>query len=542
MTKEKKVRAEDLAKGQRAISVAEFFEKNRHLLGFDNPTRALLTTVKEAVDNSLDACEEAKILPEIFVQVKEIKKDRYKIIVTDNGPGIVKKQIGPIFGKLLYGSKFQVFGGKQGRGQQGIGISAAVLYSQLTTGKPAKVTSKTSKKKQANVFDIKISTKTNEPEIISSSTTEWNKDHGTKIELELEARYVEKRASVLEYMKETAVVNPHASFVYIDPEGQKLKFPRVTDKLPKEAKKIKPHPYGVELGILQRMLKETKARSLKSFLRTEFDKVGSGTADEILKNAKLDGKILPRLITLEQANFLLRGMQGTKIMSPSTDCLSPIKAEILQKSLESEYDLDFAYAITRSPSVYRGNPFQIEVAIGYGGELPKEGTISLIRFANKVPLLYQQGACAITKAVTSVGWKSYGLSQSGRNMPQGPAIILVHMASVWAPFTSESKEAIAHYPQIIKEIKLALQEAGRALKLFVGKRKKAQLAKKKQEMFKNYAGELSISLAELTSKKKEALLKTILKVAKEKYDAVQIEEEKKTKIKKRKTGAFRREK
>ena len=532
-------KAEELAKKQRAISVAEFFEKNRHLLGFDNPTRALLTTVKEAVDNSLDACEEADILPDIFIQVKEIGTNRFKVIVEDNGPGIVKKQIGPIFGKLLYGSKFQTFGGKQGRGQQGIGISAAVLYAQLTTGKPAKVISKIGPKKPANVFYLKINTQINEPEVVSTEETEWDKEHGTRIELELEAKYIEKRASVLEYIKETAVVNPHASFVYIDPKGQKLKFPRVTNKLPKRPKKIKPHPYGVELGILQRMLNQTSARTLKSFLTTEFDKVGSGTADEILKNAKLDGKILPRLLTLEQAEALLKGMQGTKIMAPSTDCLSPIGADVLKKSLEAEYDLEFAHAITRSPTVYRGNPFQIEVAIGYGGELPKEGTVTLIRFANKVPLLYQQGACAITKAVTSVDWKKYGLQQSAGNLPQGPAIILVHMASVWAPFTSESKEAIAHYPEIIKEIRLALQEAGRALQLYVGRKVKRELAKKKQEMFKNYAIELAASLSDLTAKKKEEILKKLLKLAEKMYKSGEIETEEKIEIKKRKVGAFR---
>ena len=335
-------KAKELAAKQRAISVAEFFEKNRHLLGFDNPIRALLTTVKEAVDNSLDACEDADILPDILIQVKELGINRFKVIIEDNGPGIVRKHIGPVFGKLLYGSKFQTFGGKQGRGQQGIGISAAVLYSQLTTGKPARIVSRIGPKKPANVFYLKINTKTNEPEVISTEQTEWKKEHGTRIELELEAKYMEKRASVSEYIKETAVVNPHASITYVDPKDQKLKFPRVTDKLPKKSKQIKPHPYGVELGILQRMLKETKARTLKSFLTSEFDKVGSGTADEILKNAgKLDGKILPRLLTLEQADSLLKGMQGTKIMAPSTDCLSPIGAEVLKKSLEAEYDLEW---------------------------------------------------------------------------------------------------------------------------------------------------------------------------------------------------------
>jgi len=527
----------------RAISVAEFFEKNRHLLGFDNPIRALLTSVKEAVDNSLDACEGADILPEIFVQIQELGTTRYKMIVEDNGPGLPKEQVAPAFGKLLYGSKFVTFGGKQSRGQQGIGISAAVLYSQLTTGKPARIISKT-KKGQAQVIELKINVTTNEPEIVSHTTIDWDKEHGTRIEIEMEAKYAEKKASVLEYLKETAIVNPHASFVYIDPQGQKLELPRVTKELPRKPETIKPHPYGVELGILQRMLKETSSRALKSFLTTEFDKVGSGSADEILKTAGLDPKISPKFLTIEQADKLIKSMHGTKIMAPSTVGLVPINADILKKSLDSEYDLEFAHAVTRPPSVYRGNPFVIEVAIGYGGELPKEETVRLIRFANRVPLLYKQGDCALTKATLSVDWKNYGLNQSGSNMPVGPAIILVHIASVWAPFTSESKEAVANYDEIIKEAKLALQECGRQLQLFVGKKQKKELAGKKADMFKLYGIELAEALSILTGKDKDAIQKKLEKLTDDmlKLGAIEeaeVKEEEEKKKPKRKVGAFK---
>ena len=527
----------------RAISVAEFFEKNRHLLGFDNPIRALLTSVKEAVDNSLDACEGAEVLPEIFVQIQELGVTRYKVIVEDNGPGLPKDQIAPAFGKLLYGSKFVTFGGKQSRGQQGIGISAAALYCQLTTGKPVRIISKT-KKGDAQVIELKINVKTNEPEIITHTTIDWTKEQGTRVELEMEAKYTEKKASVLEYMKETAIVNPHATFVYIDPQGQKVEFARVTKELPKKPEAIKPHPYGVELGILERMLKETASRTLKSFLTTEFDKVGSGTADEILKNAGLDPKISPKFVTIEQTDKLVKAMHGTKIMAPSTVGLVPIGADVFKKSLESEYDLEFAYAVTRPPSVYRGNPFVIEAAIGYGGELPKDSSVKLVRFANRVPLLYKQGDCALTKATLAVDWKNYGLNQSGSNMPGGPAIILIHVASVWAPFTSESKEAVANYDEIIKEAKLALQECGRQLQLFVGKKFKREVAAKKKEMFENYSVELAVALADLTGKKKDEIEKDLLKIADEMLktgaiegkEAEAVKEEKKPK---RKLGAFK---
>ncbi|MEM2874075.1 MAG: DNA topoisomerase VI subunit B [Candidatus Nanoarchaeia archaeon] len=529
----------------RAISVAEFFEKNRHLLGFDNPIRALLTTVKEAVDNSLDACEGAKILPEILVQIKPISETRFRVIVEDNGPGLDKKDAPGAFAQLLYGSKFQVFGGKQSRGQQGIGISAAVLYAQLTTGQPTRVITK-QKGKPALVLELKIDVKTNTPIIVSESTIDWKKEHGTRVELELEAKYVEKRASVIEYIKETAVVNPHATITFVDPEGHKTVFKAITDKLPKEPQFIKPHPHGIELGLLLRMLKETSARTLRSFLITEFDKVGSGTADEILKTAGLDPKIGPKFLSTEQADKLIKAMHGAKVMSPTTTCLVPIGAELLKKSLSEEFELEFAHAVTRAPSVYRGMPFLIEVAIGYGGkELPPDQTVKLFRFANRVPLLYQQGACALTKAVTAVDWKSYGLQQSGDSLPIGPAIIIIHMASVWAPFTSESKEAIAHYDEIIKETKLALQECGRALQLYVGKKRRKQLAEKKADMFKLYSRELAEALSILTEVKKEEIEKKLMALTNEMLKLGAIEEteaaEEKEEGPKRKLGAFKGE-
>lgn len=527
----------------KAISVAEFFEKNRHLLGFDNPVKALLTTVKEFVDNSLDACEKGKILPEIFIQIKKLGDTRFKVIVEDNGTGIPKEHIGGAFGTLLYGSKFRAFGGVQARGQQGIGASAAVLYGQLTTGKPARIISKTKKDTQANVLELKIDVKTNKPDIISQTTINWEKQCGTRVELELEAKYAEKKASVIEYVKETAIVNPHATIIYIDPDGQKFEFKRVTEELPKEPEEIKPHPHGVELGLLLRMLKETSARTLKSFLTSEFDKVGSNTADEILKTANLDAKIGPKFLSVEQADRLIKAMHGAKVMSPTTSCLVPIGAELLKKSLEAEYNAEFIHAVTRAPSVYRGNPFLIEAAIMLSPDLPSDQNIKLFRFANRVPLLYQQGACALTEAVCSVDWKNYGLQQSGKNLPIGPAIVLIHIASVWAPFTSESKEAIAHYPEIIKEAKLALQEIGRALQFYLGKKKKVELAKLRTNIYKSYSEELASSLAALLDQPKEPLIKKVVAIVESMSATIKEEKEEKEVEKpkeiKRKIGAFR---
>ncbi|MFT4250152.1 MAG: DNA topoisomerase VI subunit B [Candidatus Woesearchaeota archaeon] len=484
--------AEELAKQQREISIAEFFEKNRHLLGFDNARKALLTTVKEAVDNSLDACEEADILPEIEVEIIDMGNDRYRIIIEDNGPGIIKAQIGKIFAKLLYGSKFHKL--SQSRGQQGIGISASVMYGQLTTGRAARITSKTSQEKLAEYVEVKIDTKTNKPDIVREEEKEWSKARGTRVEIDLEGSYAKGSQSVDEYLKQTAIVNPHLQLIYVNPRGEQYLFPRATEKHPELPQEIKPHPYGVELGMLIKMLGSAEQRTVLAFLREEFVRVSNAVANEILGHAKISPKAKPKSLQREQAEELIKAIKKTKIMSPPTDCISPIGEELLLKGLKKEVNAEFYTAVSRTPAVYRGNPFAIEAAIAYGGNIKSDGAVNVLRFANKVPLLYQQGACAITKAISETNWKSYGLEQSGNNLPKGPAVILVHMASVWVPFTSEAKEAMAHYDDIIKEIKLAVQEAGRNLQTYTKKKQKVGRELKKRSYIEKYLPHLASSV------------------------------------------------
>ncbi len=492
---EKKPKALELAKKQREISIAEFFEKNRHLLGFDNKKKALLTAVKEAVDNSLDACEEADILPEIKVEILDMENDRFRIIVEDNGPGIVKQQVPKIFAKLLYGSKFHRL--KQSRGQQGIGISAAVLYSQLTTGRAAKITSKISPKDPAHYYELRIDTQKNKPEIVTDQVKEWIKDHGVRIELDIEGSYTKGDQSVDQYLKDTAIVNPHVNIIYTNPKAEQIIFPRATEQKPKEPKEIKPHPYGVELGILMKMLKWTEYRTLQSFLTNEFSRVGSGTAKIICENAALLPNTKPQKLTRENAERLIEAIRNTKIIAPPTDCIVPIGSDLLEKGLKKEVNAEYYCSTTRPPSVYRGNPFIVEAAIAYGGNLSAEDTVQILRFANRVPLLYQQGACSITDSIQKTSWRSYGLQQSGNNIPNGPAVILVHIASVWVPFTSEAKEAIAHYPEIKKEIKLALQECGRKLSSYVSKKRKVKDEFKKRSFIEKYIPHVAEALKEL---------------------------------------------
>ncbi len=506
-----KTTAEELAKKQRDIGVAEFFSRNRHLLGFDNKRKALLTSVKEAVDNSLDACEEANILPEINIEITDMGNDRFRIAAEDNGPGIVKKQVPNIFAKLLYGSKFHKM--SQSRGQQGIGISASVMYGQLTTGKPAKIISKIGKDKPAYYCEVKIDTKHNKPELMNEEEKEWKKEHGTRVEIDLEATYQKGSQSVDEYLKETAITNPHATIIYTNPKAEQIIFPRATDKMPDIPKEIKPHPYGVELGILIAMLKDTPARTLQAFLTKEFSRVGSETAKLICSNALLLSNTKPAELSREQAEQLMSGIKKTKLMNPPTDCVVPIGADALEKGLKKEINAEFYTAVTRSPAVYRGNPFVVECSLAYGGQQLADGPINILRFANRVPLLHQQGACAITKSVIKTNWRSYHLSQSSGAIPLGPLTLAIHIASVWVPFTSESKEAIAHYPEIIKEIKLALQEVGRKLSLYVSKKRRIHAESQKRDYIEMFIPHVSGALIELIGIKKsdDAKIKCLLR-------------------------------
>jgi len=498
------VSAVEMGARQREISVSEFFTKNRHLLGFDNPRKALLTCVKEAVDNALDACEEAGILPDIVVKVEAVgnggppppasQASRFRITVTDNGPGIVRQQIPPIFAKLLYGSKFHRL--RMSRGQQGIGISAAGMYGQLTTGKPVQIISRTGGRSPAHFFEVQIDTKKNEPLILEKKQIDWESPRGTQVTMEVEGRYQKGRASVDEYVEQTIIANPHVKLTYLTPEGETKELPRTYDQVPESPREIKPHPYGIELGMLLKMLQDTKSHWLSGFLAGDFSRVSPRLAEDICKTAGLSPRARPRDVHGQAAENLYKAIQSTKIMAPPTNCLSPIGERAILSGLYQQIKGDFYTAVSRPPAVYRGNPFVIEAGLAYGrgpeqaqedqqkkavplaeGEADQSDDNELarvIRYANRVPLLYQQSACAIFKSVLDTTWRTYGVSQSRGALPAGPMVIFVHMASVWVPFTSESKEAIAEYDEIRKEITLALRECGRRLGAFLRRRERVE--------------------------------------------------------------------
>ncbi len=583
-TKKRRSNAETMAKGQREISVSEFFAKNRHLLGFDNPRKALLTSVKEAVDNALDACEEAGILADLVIRIESLEPERttaksskYRLTVGDNGPGIVRKQVENIFGKLLYGSKFHRL--KMSRGQQGIGISAAGMYGLMTTGKPMVIHTKPSKRRPAHHIELAMDTAKNKPEVsVDIETDDFPKTStgtGTQVAIELEAKYVRGKASVEAYLEQTAIANPHAQIVFYPPrkeltaefaesaeggagsgrdkkliddpaearskpqsnspsassansavkplrtieDGGRIVFPRTVDELPEEPKEIKPHPYGVELGTFLTKLKQTKETQLAGFLKNEFCRVPPAIVKEVTsaastKSSTITSQTYVSRIDHAAGERIYKALQNAKLRAPPTDCLSPIGVRQMLAGLLKGVKAEFYAASTRNPAVYRGNPFQIEAAIAFGGDLPGDEPARVIRFANRVPLLYQQSSCSAFKSVLDAGWRNYGISQPRGGAPVGPLVIMIHMASVWVPFTSESKEAIADYDEIRKEMRLALQECGRKLGTYLRKRQKMRREGQRRDVFERYIGEIARSCEHLIGTDAEELYDALMRQAK----------------------------
>ncbi|MBT5660633.1 MAG: DNA topoisomerase VI subunit B [Euryarchaeota archaeon] len=528
--------AERMAQNQKQVAISEFFEKNKHFLGFDSLTRSLITAVKEAVDNSLDACEEARILPKIRVQITKIddKKNILELKSEDNGPGIPQRSIEKVFGQLLFGSRFHAI--RQSRGQQGIGITGVVMYSQLTTGRKTHVRSKIATEASAAIVDIGLDTRKNKATKSNESREIWEnpdgsfKEHGLEVTTRMKAKYQKGRQSVYQYLRMTSIVNPHADITFIDPEGQTHHWPRVTERLPTKVESIKPHPHGIHLGTLQRMCTESTDSRMTVFLRNNFSGMSTRAAKELLDVAEISEKAKPKSLKPEQYRALLEAFQGertlnnkpVKLLNPPTNCLSPIEELLIKKGLSKTIDSRFVTTMTRSPTVTQGNPYQVEVGLIFGEGMLADKPVEVLRFANRVPLMYQQGGCLLTKAIESVDWRQYGLDQAGgRGVPKGPAAILVHLASTNVQFTSEAKEALADNSEVLDETRKALLEMGRGLRKHLEKKKKMAKTQEKFELVNDIIPAIAEKSAQILGRPVPELAGSITKI----MSAVIAEEE-----------------
>lgn len=498
------------------ISISEFFEKNRHILGFDSLQKALYMIVKEAIDNSLDACEEYRILPEIRVSVKKAEDDEFLITVEDNGPGIERKEVPRVFGQLLYGSRFHSF--KQSRGQQGMGITAAVLYGQITTGKHINIRTKKIGEETGWEFQLGINIKENRANVSDEKPVIWDREHGTIITIPAKGKYQVGRQSIFEYLKETATVNPNMDLRFDDPDGKSFHFKRVLDELSRPANPILPYPLGLEAGEILALATESESPSVKTFLSREFSRISKNTADEICTRAELDGDKAPAQLSIQEIKKIQAVLKTVKIFPPPADCLSPLGEEFIRKGLRNIYDdlhpSFYSKPISRSVSTYNGNPFSVEVGLVFGGDLPHDESIRIVRYSNKVPLLYQPGACATSKAVSDLDWRSYGLDQrNGTGIPFGPMILFIHVLGIRIPYTSESKEAVAPVEEIVNEIKAALKSAGRTVRSFLNKRERRKKISEKFRLVSTILPEISDKCASIAGEEPVRIEPVLSKVA-----------------------------
>ena len=513
---------EEFGRKFREIGVAEFFRKNLHMLGYSGPIKSFTTIIHEYVTNALDACEEYGILPDISVRIREVSSGDYIVSVEDNGPGIPAEYVPKVFGSMLAGTKFHRY--IQSRGQQGIGAVGAILFGQMTTGKPTKVLSSTGD--ETVTLFLKVDIEKNNAKILDSSRIKdgWR---GTKLVTEFKGlSYRKGEQSPYEYLRRTAISNPHATIILYEPNGSKVKWTRRVSDIPKTPKEMQPHPYGVAADDLLRMAQRTRAAKLGKFLQTELSRLSSKRIAEIAKISKIDMNKEPRKLNYDEAERLVKAFKKVKLLAPPTEGLLPIGEKYLEKSLQHRLEPSFLRVRTRRPSVYRGGiPFQVEVAIAYGGKAGRrteEGRrMEIMRFANKTPLLFDAGACAINQAIKSIDWKRYNVSDP----ESAPLTVLVNIVSPHVPYTSTGKQAVADDPDIMAEIKLAVMEVARDLKRHLAGIAREREKHKRRNVFARYIPEVSEALSRITGKPKESISKTLEEIMLRRLKLVEEEAE-----------------
>jgi len=528
----------------RQLSPSEFFYRNREIAGFSNPGRALYQTVREFVENSLDATEVHGILPDITVQITREDPNNpnyYTITVEDNGIGLPPQIIPDAFGRVLYSSKYKF---RQTRGMYGLGAKMAILYGQLTTGKPFEIYSSTLRSKKIHYYKLMIDVRRNVPIILEQGT--WTKQgewHGTIVKVTIEGEWNKRvRDYVVVYIRRTAIIAPYADLMLIvprydsrDPDDVEIiRYERATTKLPRPPRETKPHPLGVDLEMLKMMVAETRAKTIKDFLVKEFQRIGDKKAREILEKAKIDPERSPRGLGSEEIKRIYKAMKTQKYIAPSSDPLSPIGADLIKIGLQKVLNPEFVASLTRRPSSYGGHPFIIEGGIAYGGELLNRldeiardsirgqpgPQVALLRYSNKIPLLYDEKSDVMWTIVdpSRFNWRNtYKLEQSDT------VAVLIHISSTKVPYKGVGKESVANVSIIENEMRGLVQELARKLRVYIYKKRKKMEAEQKLMTFMKYIPEVARSLAVIAGDGAEGPDEKVMKKIEEKLRALAME-------------------
>jgi DNA topoisomerase-6 subunit B len=535
-------------------STAEYFSKNLQQVGFSSPLKAVLTTVKEAVDNSLDACEGAGILPDIEVQIQKIgtgsskNTDLVKIVVEDNGPGIDPDDIAKVFGEYLASSKFGR--GQCSRGQQGIGISAATTWAQLTNAKGAFVMSKTPSMRKAVRAQVDVDIKSNTGVVKNKETVDWDKKSGTRVEFTIDGRIqLNGDGGLLTYIEGTVLVNPHLSIRYklVDQDWKTIE--RVSNESPDVPEATLPHPHTFKLGEFITHSTLYGKISLDKFLKTGFSRVNDQSIKDFVAKGMPKGLVNTAVTSLKQEDFkkVFQAVQDTELMAPSTKSVLTVGEESLSKSIQRLGETDFFAVVTRKPTICDFKPVVVEVALARfkARNLEADEPVQLLRFANRVPLQFDKSGCAITWAIESVNWKSYGLQQPKGSLPIGPYIFAVSITSPFIKFKNASKETIDASEELVEEIRRALMQAGQKLSRHIKKEFREADLERKLAHIEQFGPILVESLIRLTKssparkKKAEEGLKKLL--GRDSQEAIAELEQAEKRLKDQKTREAKRQ-
>ncbi len=477
----------------RAISPAEFFYKYREIAGFSNPARALYQTIRELVENALDATDAHNILPDIKIVIRRADEVNpyYKIVVEDNGIGIPPHIVPEAFGRVLFSSKYVL---RQTRGMFGLGAKVAILYGQITTGRPVEIVTSQPGLKRIYYFKLRIDINKNQPVILEKGSYRKNREwHGTIVSVTVEGDWSKAKSRIKEYIMRTAVVTPYANIVFISPEDEIIYYKRTINKLPRPPREVKPHPYGIDLEVLKRLISSGKYTTIYDLLTKSFQSIGDVTARTLLERAGIDPSHEPAKLREDKLLELTNVMkQYEKYRPPTSLALSPLGEEVIIAGLKRIYQPEFVEAITRRPAAYEGHPFIVEVGIAYGGRTPisTDRYPTLLRYANKIPLLYDEGSDVTTRIVKEeINWDNYLVK-----LP-APIVVLVHLCSTKIPFKGVGKESIADVDVIHKEIKLAILEVARRLRNYLSKKMKEEERRKKLISIIKYIPDITNSLA-----------------------------------------------
>ena len=598
------------------ISPSEFFYRNRDLAGFSNPTRSLYTSVREFVENSLDACDQKRILPDIHLSIKAVDSEQpdpkhYVLTVKDNGPGVDPKHIPLAFGTVLYGSKF---GLKQARGMFGLGATMAILYGQITTNKPVTVKSCTDGK-TLDEFVMLLDIQKNKPVILKHTTKEAAKS-GLSVSIVLEGDYSKAGTKIRDYVSQTSLITPYASITFEDPSGEKFHYPRIVKEMPPPPTVIKPHSHGVDVETLRRMIVDThyqipavdnkmiekvrkelgmqkknsspkdifnraekrwadlsrpvrtiiavmsfmnidferlrkiriddvdvankkiaywdfgesqshiveldpestyykqlantvQGETLLTFLTKRFQRVGPTTAEKFCEFAKFKSEKRIGSMTNEELVKLADALQKfDEFLAPDPSCLAPLGEEPLSKGIIKFFNPEFAAVIQRNASAYSGFPFIVEMGIAYGGDIPPAG-LKVYRFANRIPLLYDEGSDVVLKVINETDWSRYKVKGD-------PSLVLVsHICSTRIPYKTVGKENVADRPELERELKNALQYLARKLAVHMSRQGIAEMAKKRANLYAKYVPLIAQFATELSGKKKEPNYKQLVRMGSE---------------------------